>query len=265
MFSSCLPERPLRVAHPGDVERGEGPAVATDRVGLEQLVGVVALDEELGPHGRAAVGRARHHFQVRARTLVEAVGPAEPLADGLLPRQARALLLRRVDVDELQVGDRAVGVAHDLEDREALHRVLEQARVPLLRELEVAEVAQPQKQQERGRHGDEEDPFDRRQHELHVVRQLEQPQDAVRGDDPDDGHSRVDQRVAYRHLPRRAAPPLAGFRPICRHSSRHRIALYLGDSSATGRTLQLGSTPADRMEPRAGRLQGRRGPGATLA
>ena len=124
--------------------------------------------------------------------------------------------------------------------------------------------AAPEKQQ-RGRHGDEEDPFDRRQHELHVVRQLEQPQDAVRGDDPDDGYSRVDQRVAHRHLPRRAAPPLAGFRPVCRHSSRHRITLYLGDSSATDRTLHPGSTPADRMEPRAGRLKGRRGLGATLA
>ncbi len=239
------PERPLGVAHPGDVERGERPAVAPDRVGLEQLVGVVALDVELGPRGRAAVRRARHDVEVRARALVEAVGPAEPLADGLLARQPRALLLRRVDVDELEVGDRAVSVAHDREHREALHRVLEEACVAFLRDLQVPEVAQPQKEQERGRHGDEEDPLDRRQHELHVVRQPEQPKDAVGGDDPDDGHGRVDQRVAHRHLPRRAAPPLAGFRPICRHCSQHRIALYLGDSSAMGRTLHVGGTPAD--------------------
>ena len=101
-------------------------------------------------------GRARHDLEVRARALVEAVGPAEPPADGLLPRQPRALLLRRVHVDQLEVGDRAVPVAHDREDGEALDGVLEQARVALLRGLEALEVAQPQHEEQRRRHDDEE-------------------------------------------------------------------------------------------------------------
>ena len=47
----------------------------------------------------------------------------------------------------------------------------------------------------------------------------------------------IDQRVAERQPPRRAAPPLAGLGPVCRHCSSHRIGLWLGDSSRTGRTL----------------------------
>ena len=157
-----------------------------------------------------------------------------------------ARALRRVHVDQLEVGDPVLAVAHDLEHGESLHRVLEQPRVALLRGLQVPEVPPSQHHEQRRGDEDEGDALDRREHQLEVVRQGQPRQDPVGEDDPGDGHDGIDRArsAAPGAAPLGAAAcgPRPGLSSLQQPSSRS----VLGDSAGTGRTLLKGTYPGAR-------------------
>ena len=145
----------------------------------------------------------------------------QPPADGLIPGEPRALLLGGVQVDEIQVHELALLVPQHAEQRETLHRVLEQPRVPLLGRLQVPKVPQAEDEQQSRGDGHEADPLDRRQDQLDVLPQAERPEDPVGQHNPRGRGDGVDERVLDRQAPCGAASLSAGVGPVCRHCSEH--------------------------------------------
>ena len=156
---------------------------------------------------------------------VEAVEPAQPGADCLVPPQPRARQLHGIHVGQLEVGEPAVAVAHDREDGDALHGVLEEPRVAFLRRLETAEVAQGEHHQQCRRDEDEQEPLDRRERQLEVARETEPGQRAVGEDDPGGGQNGVDQGEPKRQPARHAPPAPSGLRPVCHYCCCHGMSL----------------------------------------